>query len=203
MFFTATMAYALSKKRLIARKFFTLLVAFTLWFQAGMIPLYLTLRNYNMLDKRITILLAFAINAYNLIILRSFFEQLPDSLEEAAFIDGASNIRIFWSIYLPLSKPALVTVGTFYAVSRWNNYFWAMNILTDDKKLPLQVMLKKLLVDRVAGAEEAAIVTASSATSPDTIIYAIIILAVIPMLVAYPYLQRYFKSGATLGAVKG
>lgn len=203
MFFTATMAYALSKKRLIARKFFTLLVAFTLWFQAGMIPLYLTLRNYNMLDKRITILLAFAINAYNLIILRSFFEQLPESLEEAAFIDGASNIRIFWSIYLPLSKPALVTVGTFYAVSRWNNYFWAMNILTDDKKLPLQVMLKKLLVDRVAGAEEAAIVTASSATSPDTIIYAIIILAVIPMLVAYPYLQRYFKSGATLGAVKG
>ncbi len=203
MFFTATMAYALSKHRLIARKFFTLLVAFTLWFQAGMIPLYLTLRNYNMLDKRITILLAFAINAYNLIILRSFFEQIPDSLEEAAFIDGASNIRIFWSIYLPLSKPALVTVGTFYAVNRWNNYFWAMNILTDDKKLPLQVMLKKLLVDRVAGAEEAAIITASSPTSPDTIIYAIIILAVLPMLVAYPYLQRYFKSGATLGAVKG
>lgn len=203
MLFTTTMAYALSKKRLIARKFFTLLVAFTLWFQAGMIPFYLTLRNYNMLDKRITILLAFAINAYNLIIMRSFFEQLPESLEEAAFIDGASNIRIFWSIYLPLSKPALVTVGTFYAVNRWNNYFWAMNILTDDKKIPLQVMLKKLLVDRVAGAEEAAIITAASATSPDTIIYAVIILAVIPMLVAYPYVQRYFKSGATLGAVKG
>ncbi len=203
MFFTTTMAYALSKKRLVARKFFTLLVAFTLWFQAGMIPLYLTLRNYHMLDKRITILLAFAVNAYNLIIMRSFFEQLPESLEEAAFIDGASNMRIFWSIYLPLSKPALVTVGTFYAVNRWNNYFWAMNILTDDKKIPLQVMLKKLLVDRVAGAEEAAIITAASATSPDTIIYAVIILAVIPMLIAYPYVQRYFKSGATLGAVKG
>ncbi len=203
MLFTTSMAYALSKKRLVGRKFWNMLVAFTLWFNAGMIPFFLTLRNYHMLDKRSTILLAFAINAYNLIIMRTFFEQLPESLEEAAFIDGASNARIFWSIYLPLSKPALVTVATFYAVNRWNNYFWAMNILTDDKKIPLQVMLKKLLVDRVAGAEEAAIITASSTTSPDTIIYAVIILAVIPMLVVYPYVQRYFKSGATLGAVKG
>lgn len=203
MFFTTTMAYALSKKRLFGRKFFSMMVAFTLWFQAGIIPFYLTLRNYHMLDKRITILLAFAINAYNLIIMRSFFEQTPEALEEAALIDGASNLRIFWSIYLPLSKPALITVGTFYAVSRWNSYFWTMNILTDDKKIPLQVMLKKLLVDRVAGAQEAALVTPASATSPDTIIYAIIVLAIIPMLVVYPYVQKYFKSGATLGAVKG
>lgn len=203
MLFTTTMAYALSKKRLIARKFFTLFVAFTLWFNSGMIPRYLTLKTYGLLDKRITILIAFAINAYNLIILRSFFEQIPESLEEAAFIDGANNLRIFASVYLPLSKPALITVGTFYAVSRWNNYFWAMNILQDDRKIPLQVMLKKLLVDRVAGAEEAAIITESSPTSPDTIIYTVIILAIIPILIAYPYAQRYFKSGATVGAVKG
>lgn len=203
MFFTTTMAYALSKKRLMFRKGFTLMVMVTMWFNAGIIPFYLTLRNYNMLDQRFTILVAFAINAYNLIIMRSFFESVPESLEEAAFMDGANSIRIFWSIYLPLSKPALVTVSTFYAVNRWNGYFWAMNILTDDSKIPLQVMLKKLLVDRVANADTAEIITASSATSPTTIIYAVIIIAVVPMLVAYPYIQKYFKSGATVGAVKG
>lgn len=203
MFFTTTMAYALSKKRLIGRKFFSFMVAFTLWFQAGMIPFYLTLRNYHMLDKRITILLAFAINSYNLIIMRSFFEQVPEALEEAAMIDGASNIRTFWSIYLPLSKPALITVGIFYAVSRWNSYFWSMNILNDDRKIPLQVMLKKLLVDRVSGDEQAALITPASATSPETIIYAVIVLAIVPMLIVYPYVQKYFKSGTMLGAVKG
>lgn len=203
MVFTTTMAYALSKKRLVFRKGFTLMVMITMWFNAGIIPFYLTLRNYNMLDQRGTILIAFALNAYNLIIMRSFFENVPESLEEAAFIDGASNIRTFLSIYLPLSKPALVTVCTFYAVTRWNGYFWAMNILTDDSKIPLQVMLKKLLVDRVANAGSAEIVTASSLTSPTTVIYAVIVIAIVPMLVAYPYIQKYFKSGATLGAVKG
>lgn len=203
MIFTVTMAYALSKKRLVGRKFFTLVVMVTMWFNAGIIPFYLTLRNYNMLNQRFTILIAFAMNAYNLIIMRSFFENVPESLEEAAFIDGASNIHTFWSIYLPLSKPALVTVSTFYAVTRWNGYFWAMNILTDDSKLPLQVVLKKLLVDRQMNAGSTEIVTASSASSPTTVIYAVIIIAIVPMLAAYPYIQKYFKSGATMGAVKG
>lgn len=203
MAFTTTMAYALSKKRLVCRKFFTLIVMITMWFNAGIIPFYLTLRNYHMLDQRFTILIAFAMNAYNLIIMRSFFENVPESLEEAAFIDGASNIHTFFSIYLPLSKPALVTVSTFYAVTRWNGYFWAMNILSDDRKLPLQVVLKKLLVDRQMNAGSTEIVTASSATSPTTVIYAVIMIAIVPMLAAYPYIQKYFKSGATMGAVKG
>ena len=203
MAFTTTMAYAMSKKRLAFRKFFTLMVMITMWFNAGIIPFYLTLRNYHMLDQRFTILIAFAMNAYNLIIMRSFFENVPESLEEAAFIDGASNLHTFWAIYLPLSKPALVTVSTFYAVTRWNGYFWAMNILSDDKKLPLQVVLKKLLVDRQMNAGSAEIVTASSATSPTTVIYAVIMIAIVPMLAAYPYIQKYFKSGATMGAIKG
>ncbi len=203
MLFTTTMAYALSKKRLLFRKQFSLFVVITMWFNAGMLPFYVTIRNYNMLDSRFTILIAFALNAYNLMVMRSFFEQIPESLEEAAFMDGASNLRIFATIYLPLSKPALVTVSMFYAVTRWNNYFWTMTLLQDDSKIPLQVLLKKLLVDRTVGAEEAAIITQASETSPTTVIYALIIIAILPMIIAYPFVQKYFKSGATLGAVKG
>lgn len=203
MIFTTTMAYALSKKRLIWRKFFTLFTVFTMWFSAGIIPLYMTFRDFNLLDTRASIIFGFAINTYNLIIMKSFFEQVPESLEEAAFMDGANNITIFARIYLPMSKPALATVGMFYAVNRWNSYFWAMNLINDDSKLPLQVMLKKLIVDRVANETEAALVTASSTYSPTTVIYAIIIIAIIPMIIAYPFVQRFFKTGVTLGAVKG
>jgi len=203
MAFTTTMAYALSKPRLIFRKFFTLFTIFTMWFSAGMIPLYMTFKGYNLLDTRTAILFGFAINTYNLIIMKSFFEQVPESLEEAAFMDGATNITIFAKVYLPLSKAALITVGLFYTVSRWNGYFWYMTLLNDDKKLPLQVLLKKLLVDRVANETDAAIVTAQSLSSPTTVIYAIMIIAIVPMLIAYPYVQKYFKTGVTLGAVKG
>jgi len=203
MIFSTTMAYALSKKRLFARKFFTLFTVFTMWFNAGIIPLYMTFRDFNLLDTRTAIIFGFAMNTYNMIILKSFFEQVPASLEEAAFIDGATNIQIFTKIYLPLSKPALATVGMFYAVNRWNSYFWAMNLLNDDTKIPLQVLLKKLIVDQVANETEAAIITSQSLSSPTTVIYAIMILAMIPMLVAYPFIQKYFKTGLTLGAVKG
>jgi putative aldouronate transport system permease protein len=203
LLFSASMAYALSKKRLVARKFFTLFTVFTMWFSAGIIPLYMTFRDFNLLDTRAAILFGFAVNTYNMIILKSFFEQVPSSLEEAAFIDGANNVTIFAKVYLPLSKPAMATVGLFYAVNRWNSYFWAMNLLTSDDKLPLQVVLKKLIVDRVANETEAAIVTAASTWSPTTVIYAIIIIAIVPMLVAYPFVQNYFKAGLTIGANKG
>lgn len=203
MAFTTTMAYALSKTRLAFRKFLTLFTVFTMWFSAGLIPQYMTFKDLGMLNTRSAIILGFAINTYNLIIMKSFFEQLPESLEEAAFMDGANNLRIFWSIYMPLSKPALATVGMFYAVNRWNSYFWAMNLIQDDNKMPLQVLLKKLIVDKVANETDAALVTASSLTSPTTVVYAIIIIAIVPMMLAYPFVQKYFKSGVTLGAVKG
>ena len=128
---TTTMAYALSKSRLKWRKFWVLFTVFTMWFDAGLIPTYMNFRNLHLLDTRTAIIFGFAVNTYNLIIMKSFFEQLPSELEEAAFIDGASNLKIFWRIYLPLSKPALATVGMFYAVNRWNSYFWAMNLLRD------------------------------------------------------------------------
>ena len=203
MFFTATMAYALSKKQLIFKKFFTLLTVFTLWFNAGIIPTYVNFVDFHMIDTRAAILFGFAINTYNLIILKSFFEQLPESIEEAAIIDGARNLSIFWRIYLPLSKPALATVGMFYAVARWNGYFWAMSLLTSDNKVPLQVFLKKMIVDKISNETDSAILTTASLTSPTTIIYATIVISIVPMLIVYPFVQKYFKSGATIGAVKG
>lgn len=203
MAFSTLMAYALSKQRLVGRKFFTLFTVFTMWFSAGVIPLYMTFRDYHLLNNRGAILFGFAISTYNMIILKSFFEQVPQSLEEAAFIDGANDFRIFYQIYLPLSKPALATVSLFYMVNRWNGYFWPMNLLTDDKKVPLQVLLKKLLVDRVQNEMESAILTAESLSSQTTVIYALIILAIIPMAIAYPFVQKYFKTGLTIGANKG
>lgn len=203
LFFTVTMAYSLSKKRLLFRKQFTLFTVFTMWFSAGIIPLFIAFKDYGLLNTRTAIIFGFAMNTYNLIILKSFFEQVPASLEEAAFMDGASNIQILTKIFLPLSKPAMATIGMFYAVNRWNGYFWAMNLLRDDLKMPLQVLLKKLIVDRVANETEAAIITAKSLSSPLTVIYAIIIVAIIPMMIAYPFIQKYFKSGLTIGAVKG
>lgn len=203
MFFTITMAYALSKKYLVGKKFFTLFTVFTMWFGAGVIPTYMNFNNLGLLNTRTAIIFGFAIETYNLIILKSFFEQVPDALEEAAFIDGAGHFRVFWNIYLPLSKPALATVGLFYGISRWNGYFWAMQLLKDDSKIPLQVFLKKLIVERVSNPSDAAIVTRDSLTSPTTQVYALIILAILPMVVVFPFVQRYFKTGLTLGGVKG
>lgn len=202
MALTSLGAYVLSKERMVFRKFWTLFIVFTLWFNAGIIPMYLNFRDLGVLNTRFGILIGFAVNAYNLIILRSFFESIPKSLEEAAFIDGAMNFTIFYRIYLPLSKPAIATISMFYAVDRWNGYFWAMNMLRDDSKMPLQVLLKKQIVDRVVNEVDAALITQSSMSSPLTVIYAVIILAIIPMLIAYPFIQKYFKKGAMVGSVK-
>ena len=203
MFFTTTMAYALSKKYLMGRKLLTLFTVFTMWFSAGIIPTYMNFNNLGLLDTRTAIIFGFAIETYNLIIMKSFFEQVPEALEEAAFIDGAGHFRVFWNIYLPLSKPALATVGLFYGNSRWNGYFWAMQLLKDDNKIPLQVFLKKLIVERVSNPSDAAIVTKASLTSPTTQVYALIILAIVPMIVVFPFIQRYFKTGLTVGGGKG
>ena len=203
MFFTTTMAYALSRKYLIGRKILTLFTVFTMWFSAGIIPTYMNFSNLGLLNSWTAIIFGFAIETYNLIIMKSFFEQVPEALEEAAFIDGAGHFRVFWNIYLPLSKPALATVGLFYGISRWNGYFWAMQLLKDDSKIPLQVFLKKLIVERVSNPSDAAIVTKASLTSPTTQVYALIILAIVPMIIVFPFIQKYFKSGLTVGGVKG
>ena len=145
--FTICGAYPLSKKRLMWGSAISKFVVFTMWFNPGMIPFYLTLKEYNLLDTRTAIIFAFAINTFNVVILRSFFSATPPEIEEAAIVDGANDLQILLKVFLPLSMPALATVGLFYAVSRWNGYFWAMIIFSSNAKMPLQVLLKKMIVD--------------------------------------------------------
>lgn len=203
MFFTITGAYVLSKPELKFRKFLTFMVIVTMWFDPGMIPKYLNFRDLQMINSYSGIILGFAINTFNVIILKSFFEAVPKSLEESARIDGASQFKIMTKIYLPLSTSAITTVSLFYAVSRWNGYFWTMVLLTDDEKAPLQVFLKKLIVEKNMAGEASQMITPESLTSPQTVIYAVIALSLIPILMVYPFIQKFFRKGVTLGAVKG
>jgi len=195
-------AYPLSKKRLKGKGVINFLIALTMWFHAGMIPFYLNLRDMGMLNERFTIIIAFAVTTFYVFLLRTFFQSVPVELEEAAKIDGAGDYRILWTVYLPLSRASLMTVGLFYAVTRWNGYFWAMIVLKDKDKIPLQVLLKKLIVENNLSEQ---LVDFGSATlvSQETVIYATIIVSIIPMMVAYPLIQKYFAKGALVGSVKG
>lgn len=198
---TITGAYALSKKRLYGRKYLNMLVAFTMWFNAGMIPFYLNLRDLDLLNSRFGIIIAFACNAFNIILLRNYFESVPASLEEAARIDGANEFQILKNVYIPLSKPAIITVGLFYAIARWNGYFWSMILLKDASKIPLQVYLKKMIVEMSLG-DDAMQIAMSAKHSPETLVYTIIVVAIIPVVIIYPFIQKYFNKGILVGGVK-
>lgn len=195
-------AYPLSKRRLMGRGKISFFIAFTMWFNAGMIPFYLNIRDLGLLNTRFGILIGFGVTTFNVVLMRTFFQSVPDSLEEAAQIDGASDWYIMTRIYLPVSKAAMATIGLFYAVQRWNGYFWSMLLLTDEKKVPLQVLLKKLIVEMEINDEGVDAVT-SLAFSKETFMYATIIVSIIPVIIAFPYLQRYFTKGVMVGSVKG
>lgn len=194
-------AYALSRTRLKGRRVLSFIVSFTLWFKAGIMPIYLNMDSLNLLNSRLGILFGFAINAFYIVIMRTYFEGLPVELEEAARLDGLSNFGIFFKIMAPLSKPMFATITMYCAIDRWNGYFWSMILLQDADKVPLQVLLKKIIIEN----QVMAAMDASSGTnySRETLVYAIIICAIIPIICAYPFFQRYFVKGLTVGAVKG
>ncbi|MBB3112141.1 putative aldouronate transport system permease protein [Paenibacillus phyllosphaerae] len=200
MVLTICGAYALSKKRLKGRTFFNLLISFTLIFAPGMIPMYLNFRDLHLLDSRFGIVIGFAVSTFNFIILRTFFQAIPEEIEEAARIDGAGDVRVLFGVVLPLSKAALATISLFYAVSRWNGYFWAMVLLRDEDKYPLQVLLNQLVV-KMKPSES--MLNDISYSTGETIIYATIIVAVIPIIVVYPFIQRHFVKGVMIGSLKG
>lgn len=202
LFVTVCGAYPLSRKELKGRKVLNYLVAFTMWFNAGMIAMYLNFKDLHLLNTRTVIIIGFACNAYNFMLLRNYFSSLPESLIEAAKIDGAHELYVLTRIVLPLSLPSIATIGLFYAVDRWNGYLWAMILLQDDNKIPLQVVLKKLILDMSAAAN-AAVDADNNDFSGETIVYATIVISVIPMVVIYPFIQKYFVKGIMVGAVKG
>lgn len=202
MVLTVLGAYALSKRRLKGRKVLMLFVLITMWFHAGMMPTFLNFKDLHLENSRLGILLCGAIDTFFVVLMRTFFESVPDSMEESAKIDGAKDVRILASIYLPLSVPALATLTMYYFVGRWNSYFWSMLLLKDQDKIPLQVLLKRLIVQVSYNVNEAVDMSASVMTE-QTVVYATIVVAVIPMLVLYPFIQKFFVKGIMVGAIKG
>ena len=198
LFFTTTMAYGLSRSNLIGKKPLLNMVLFTMVFGGGMIPLFLVVKGLGMYDTYSALILPGAISAYNMIIVRNFFMELPRDLEEAASIDGCSDIGIFIKIALPLSLPCLATFGLFYAVGHWNNYFGALLYLEDSTKFPFQLVLRNIVMQ-----------TAETQTDPnalipeDTLKMAVIVIGTVPILIVYPFLQKHFAAGVMVGAVKG
>lgn len=205
MLFTATMAYPLSKSWLKGRNLVLNIIIVTMLFSGGMIPNYLVVKNLQLLDSYWALILPGAINAFNLIIIKNFFQELPAELEEAAKIDGCTDVGIFVKIILPLSKPALASVGLFYAVSHWNDFFNSLIYLNSTKKFPVQIILRQIvLLAQGATADGSAIDFGAGGTPPELAVkMAATVVATIPILCVYPFVQKYFEQGVMVGAVKG
>lgn len=202
MILTTTAAFGLSRPSFPFKKQITLFFMFTMWFGAGMMPTYLNIRNLGLLDTRLAIILMGGVSTWNLILMRSYFDAIPKEMDESAKLDGATNWDLFKSIYMPLSGPALATISLYYFVGSWNSYFWSMLILTDKKKIPLQVVLKKLIVELNINLSEATNVDVTT-LSRETVVFATIMISMVPMLILYPFVQKYFVKGIMVGAVKG
>ncbi len=203
--FTSTMAFALSRRDLIGRKPLNMLVVFTMFFSGGLIPNFLLVKNLHIYNTIWAVLLPGAINTYNMIIVRTFMQQLPEEILESGRIDGANDLQLFSKIVLPLSKPSLATIGLYYAVDHWNAYFYPMLYLKDKSKYPLQVLLKEMIVDEDLSSlsQGAAEIVGNMQPTSDMLMGASIIIALIPILCVYPFVQKYFVQGVMIGSVKG
>ncbi|KRF03661.1 ABC transporter permease [Paenibacillus sp. Soil766] len=201
MALTVLAAYPLSRKGLPYTRFLMLLFVITMFFNGGLIPTYLVVKQVGLLNSLWSLILPTALAPFNMILIRNFFMGVPDSLEESARMDGASNLRILTLIYLPLSVPALATVGMFYAVGYWNAFFQAMMYITDRQLMPLQMFLLQLVTDEKSA--DLVVNDVFREVTPETIRAAAILCAVVPILFVYPFIQRYFVKGVMLGAVKG
>lgn len=205
MLFTTTLAYPLSKSWLKGRDVVLNIIIITMLFSGGMIPNYLVVKSLNLLDSYWALIFPGAINAFNLIIIKNFFQEIPLELEEAARIDGCSDIGIFAKIILPLSKPALASVGLFYAVSHWNDFFNSLIYLNSNEKFPVQIILRQIvLLAQGANADGSSIDFGLGGAPPEQAVkMAATIVAIIPILCVYPFVQKYFEQGVMVGAVKG
>jgi putative aldouronate transport system permease protein len=201
---TSLMAYPLAKKDLLGRKLLLFMVTFTMLFGGGMIPTYFVVKALGLIDSYAALILPVAISAFNLIVMKNFFQSIPEELEEAARIDGCHDVGILFRIALPLSAPALAAFGLFYAVEHWNNYFSAVLYLNDGAKWPVQVILRQIVIL----ATDSSLSGDPSALDGMTVIeqsvkMAVIVVATVPILLVYPFLQKHFTKGVMLGSVKG
>ncbi|TLS49618.1 carbohydrate ABC transporter permease [Paenibacillus antri] len=202
--FTLTMAYSLSRRDLLGRNAFMNMIIFTMLFSGGMIPSYLIVKELGLLDRYAAVILPGAISAFNLIVIKNFFQNLPAGLEESARIDGCTDLGVLWRIVLPLSKPIIATFGLFYAVGHWNNFFSALLFLNDHKMWPLQVMLREIVMLSQMAAGDINNLDPDFVEPPaQSVKMAVIVVGTVPILMVYPFLQKHFAKGVLLGSIKG
>lgn len=199
-------AYALSKKRLLFRRGFNFFLVFTMWFSAGLVPQYLNyidtkrvFQSVGIMDDKWLVVIAMGMAAMNIILLRNSFEGVPSEIEEAAIVDGATEMQVLWKVYVPMSKSIIATVALFFGISRWNGYFWARQMISNLNEHPLQVFIRLRLEEftdpeTMAGWNEA--------YASDSVIYALIVCSIVPILIIYPFIQKYFAKGVNAGGVK-
>ncbi|WP_409345902.1 carbohydrate ABC transporter permease [Paenibacillus sp. MBLB4367] len=201
---TSLMAYPLARKDMGYRRGVLFLVTFSMIFSGGMIPTFLVVKEAGLMDSYLSLIVPGAISAFYLIVLKNFFQQLPDGLEESAKIDGCNDFQIFYKIILPLSKPALATLTLFYAVSHWNSYFSAVLYINDASKWPIQVLLRQIVILSQGGFGDSTQFSDSFVVPPAaTIKMAVIVVSMMPILCVYPFLQKHFAKGLYLGSIKG
>lgn len=201
------LSFALSKRELVANRFWTLYFVFTMYFGGGLIPYYMVLKNYHLIDNFMVFIVPGLMNVFYMIIVRTFMQGLPQELDESAKIDGANYLQIFFRIILPLTTPVLATIGLFTAISHWNSWFDSYVFTYDPELKTLQAVLVKILNQYQTGsmvgdAQQMANSAKRLAVSPDTIRMAATMVATLPIIMVYPFLQKYFVKGMTLGAVK-
>lgn len=197
---TVPLAYGLSTRNLPGRKVIMSLVLFTYLFSPGLIPVYLLITGMKLTNNYLAIILPPAVSVYNTLVMMSFFEGLPEELKDAARIDGANELQVLWHIILPLSKPILLTIGLFYAVYFWNEFFTPLLYLNDNDLLPLPVLLRNILIS--ASFNEYVEYNAFSSSSIESLKAAGVLITMLPMLLVYPWIQRYFTKGTLVGGVK-
>ncbi|MBQ8526676.1 MAG: carbohydrate ABC transporter permease [Clostridia bacterium] len=204
VFLTAIGAFVITRKNFPLAKPIALMMVFTMYFGGGMIPTYLVVNNtYHMGDSLWALMIPIAINVYNLIIMKSNFEALPASLEEAAKIDGANDIRVLFQIILPLSKAVIAVMVLYYGVAHWNSWFQAMMYIRDRAKYPLQLILREILLANSAQTMTSGGSVGDQYMIGESIKYATIMVATLPIMCLYPFIQKYFVKGVMIGAVKG
>ena len=198
--------YALSKKRLLFRKTFNFFLVFTMWFSAGIVPQYLNYLNtkavfngIGIMDDKWLVVIAMGMAAMNIILLRNAFEGVPSEIEEAAIVDGATEFQVLSKVYIPMSKSTIATVALFFAISRWNGYFWARQMITNQNEHPLMVFIR-LKLEEYTDAE--AMAGWNETYASDSVVYALIVCSIVPILIIYPFIQKYFAKGVNVGGVK-
>lgn len=203
MLLTSIGAYFLSCKNARLVKPCMLLITFTMFFQGGMIPFYFAVKDLGLDGSRWALIIPSAVNTFNMIIMKTSFQSLPDSLKESANIDGAGHVTILFKIVLPVSKSVLAVIALYYAVAHWNAWFNAMLFLKEREQFPLQLILREILIQNNMESMSQDVSASELGFISETIKYAIIVIATIPILCIYPFIQKYFEKGVMIGSLKG